>query len=81
MDAEYLILAPGEVILASSHRTGALSLMRDGRLVSDPILLLVRAARRSMEYQESTVALPRGPIGEGTHDLQVRVSPIGVKDS
>lgn len=77
VDAEYLILAPGEVILASSHRTGALSLMRDGRLVSDPILLLVRAARRSMEYQESTVALPRGPIGEGTHDLQVRVSPIG----
>ncbi len=77
VDAEYLILAPGEVILASSHRTGALSLIRDGRLVSVPILLLVRAARRSMEYQESTVALPRGPIGEGTHDLQVRVSPMG----
>ncbi len=77
VDAEYLILAPGEVILASSHPTGALGIIRDGRLVSNPILLLVRAARRSKEYQESTVALPRGPIGEGTHDLQVRVSPMG----
>lgn len=77
VDAEYLVLAPGEVILDSSRRTEALSLSRDGRLVSDPILSLVRAARRSKEYQEATLALPRGPIGEGTHDLQVRVSPIG----
>lgn len=77
VDAEYLVLAPGEVVLDSSDRTDALSLIKDGRLVSDPILSLVRAARRSKEYQEATVALPRGPIGEGTHDLQVRVSPIG----
>ena len=77
VDAEYLVLAPGEVALYSSNRTGALSLIKDGRLVSDPILALVRAARRSKEYQEATVALPRGPIGEGTHDLLVRVSLIG----
>ncbi|MDP1712378.1 MAG: HAMP domain-containing sensor histidine kinase [Candidatus Nanopelagicaceae bacterium] len=77
VDAEYLVLAPGEVILDSSKRTEALGLSRDGRLVSDQVLPLVRAARRSRQYQEATVALPRGPIGEGTHDLQVRVSPIG----
>lgn len=77
VDAEYLVLAPGEVVLDSSNRTDALGLIKDGRLVSDPILALVRAARRSQEYQEATVALPRGPVGEGTHDLQVRVSPIG----
>lgn len=77
VDAEYLVLAPGEVVLESSDRTDALSLIKEGRLVSDPILSLVRAARRSKEYQEATVALPRGPIGEGIHDLQVRVSPIG----
>lgn len=77
VDAEYLILAPGEVVLDSSSRTEGLSLVKEGRLISDPILILVRAARRSKEYQEATVELPRGPIGEGTHDLLVRVSPIG----
>jgi two-component system sensor histidine kinase SenX3 len=39
----------------------------------------VRAVRRSNVYQEATVELPRGPIGQGTHDLLVRVSPIGTE--
>lgn len=77
IDAEFLVLAPGEVVLRSSPHSGALALVRDGRLVSDPVLALVRAVRRSREYQEGTVELPRGPIGEGTHDLLVRVSPLG----
>lgn len=77
LDAEYLILAPGEVVVHSSKQTDALNLIRDGRLISNPLLALVRAVRRSNEYQEATVALPRGPIGEGTHDLLVRVSPLG----
>ncbi|HEY3293304.1 MAG TPA: ATP-binding protein [Candidatus Nanopelagicaceae bacterium] len=77
IDAEFLVLAPGEVVLRSSTHSGALGLVRDGRLVSDPILALVRAVRRSREYQEGTVELPRGPIGAGMHDLLVRVSPLG----
>lgn len=77
IDAEFLVLAPGEVVLRSSARSEALSLVKEGRLVSDPILALVRAVRRSSEYQEATVELPRGPVGEGTHDLLVRVSPLG----
>ena len=77
IDAEFLVLAPGEVVLHSSTHSGALGLVRDGRLVSDPILALVRAVRRSGQYQEGTVELPRGPIGGGTHDLLVRVSPLG----
>lgn len=77
IDAEFLVLAPGEVVLRSSTHSSALGLVRDGRLVSDPILALVRAVRRSREYQEGTAELPRGPVGEGTHDLLVRVSPLG----
>lgn len=77
LDAEYLILAPGEVVLRSSQGTAALAMIKDGRLISTPMLNLVRAVRRSNIYQEATVELPRGPIGPGTHDLLVRVSPIG----
>jgi two-component system sensor histidine kinase SenX3 len=77
IDAEFLVLAPGEVVLESSTHSGALALVKEGRLVSDPVLALVRAVRRSGAYQEGTLELPRGPIGEGTHDLLVRVSPLG----
>ena len=77
LDAEYLILAPGEQVLSSSAGTGALAMIREGRLISTPLLNLVRAVRRSNIYQEATVELPRGPIGQGTHDLLVRVSPMG----
>jgi two-component system, OmpR family, sensor histidine kinase SenX3 len=79
LDAEYLILATGEQVLSSSAGTGALAMIRDGRLVSTPLLNLVRAVRRSNVYQEATIELPRGPIGQGTHDLLVRVSPIGAE--
>jgi two-component system sensor histidine kinase SenX3 len=77
VDAEFLVLAPGEVVLRSSIHSGALGLVKEARLVSDPVLTLVRAVRRSKQYQEGTLELPRGPIGEGTHDLLVRVSPLG----
>ncbi len=79
IDAEFLVLAPGEIVVESSERTEAMSLVREGRLVSDPLLHLVRATRRSGDYQEATVSLPRGPIGQGAHDLLVRVAPIQSK--
>jgi two-component system, OmpR family, sensor histidine kinase SenX3 len=41
------------------------------------LLNLVRAVRRSGVMQEATLELPRGPIGAGTHDLLVRVTPLG----
>ena len=80
LDAEYLILAAGEVVVSSSNRIDALSLIREGRLSSPPVLAVVRAVRRSNLYQEATLALPRGPIGEGTHDVLVRVSTLGDHD-
>ena len=79
LDAEYLLLAPGEVVMNSSRGTSALGLVRDSRVTSESIKNLVRAVRRSNIYQEATIELPRGPVGEGTHDLLVRVSPFGNK--
>jgi two-component system sensor histidine kinase SenX3 len=80
LDAEYLILAAGEVVISSSNRVHALSLIKDGRLTSPPVLGLVRTVRRSKKYQEATLALPRGPIGGGTHNVLVRVSALGEHD-
>ena len=77
LDAEYLLLASGEVVLNSSRGTTSLGLIRDSRVTSEAIINLVRAVRRSNIFQEATVELPRGPLGQGTHDLLVRVSPFG----
>lgn len=77
VDAEYLLLAPGELVIRASDASSTLGMVRDGKLVSDEILNIVRACRRSQIAQEATIELPRGPIGEGTHNLLVRVAPIG----
>jgi len=79
VDAEYLLLAPGEIVLRASEASSTLGMVRDGKLVSNEILNIVRACRRSQISQEATIELPRGPIGEGTHNLLVRVSPIGTQ--
>ena len=77
VDAEYLLLAPGEVVIRASDASTTLGMVREGKLISDEILNIVRACRRSQIAQEATIELPRGPIGEGTHNLLVRVAPIG----
>ena len=77
IDAEYLLLEPGEFVVKNSREIESFGLIRDNKLNSEQILNLVRAARRSNKYQEATLELPRGPIGAGTHDLLVRVSLVG----
>jgi len=79
IDAEYIILTPFDVVLESSNGIRALGIIKDIRITSQPILNLVRAVRRSGKYEEQTLALPRGPLGDGTHDLVVRVSLVGEK--
>jgi two-component system sensor histidine kinase SenX3 len=77
IDAEYIILTPFDVVLESSSGIRSLGIIKDIRISSQPILNLVRAVRRSGKYEEQTLALPRGPLGDGIHDLVVRVSLVG----
>jgi two-component system sensor histidine kinase SenX3 len=77
IDAEYILVTTGEQVVHTSAGIATFNLVRDQRLLNDSLLLLVRAVRRSALKQEVTMELPRGPIGAGTHDLLVRVAPIG----
>jgi two-component system sensor histidine kinase SenX3 len=77
IDADTIIISATEEVIYASDEVGSLNLIRDSRLISEPLLLLIRAARRSQIEQEATLELPRGPIGAGTHELLVRVTPIG----
>ncbi len=77
IDAEALVLAPGDVVLYASEGIPTFKLLREKKLTNESLLMLARAVRRSGQLQEATMELPRGPIGEGVHDLLVRVTPMG----
>ena len=76
-DAEHFVLTTGELIIHQSEGVSTYNLTRDYRIANEDLMMLVRAARRSRQIQEVTMELPRGPLGAGTHDLLVRVAPIG----
>jgi two-component system, OmpR family, sensor histidine kinase SenX3 len=76
-DAESIILANGEVVIYQSEGIANYKLLKDFKVINEDLKKLVRAARRSNEVQEVTLEIARGPIGEGIHDLVVRVAPIG----
>ena len=76
IDAEAIIVGPGDLIIFMSENINNFNLQRDNRINNESLQHLVRAVRRSGNIQEATMELPRGPLGTGTHDLLVRVIPL-----
>ncbi len=76
-DAESMVISTSDVALFISEGISTFNILRDQRLISEPLLQLVRAVRRSGVSEEATLELPRGPIGSGMHDLFVKVSKLG----
>lgn len=77
IDAETMVVAHGELVVYASSGISTFNIVRDQSLLNESLILLVRAVRRSGQRQEATMELRRGPLGAGTHDLLVRVTPIG----
>lgn len=76
LDDEALILAPGEVPLFISEGVERLGILRDGRIDSPELLATVRVVRRTNTKHTGRIDIPRGPIGEGKHELTVNVFPL-----
>ena len=76
VDAEAIVIGPGDLIIYMSDSVNNFNLQRDNRINNESLQHLVRAVRRSGNIQEATMELPRGPLGTGTHDLLVRVIPL-----
>ena len=77
IDAESLVVAPGEAVIYYSDGINTFNIIRDERIQNKELTNLIRAVRRSNQQLDATMELPRGPIGAGTHDLLVRVAPLG----
>jgi two-component system, OmpR family, sensor histidine kinase SenX3 len=76
LDQNALVLAPGEVIVFASENIDRIGILRDGLIQSQELLAIIRVVRRTSIKQTGTIEVPRGPIGEGRHELTVNVIPL-----
>lgn len=76
LDYDALVLAPGELPIFSTSGIDHLGILKDGRLDSPELLATVRVVRRTNNKQTGRIDIPRGPIGEGKHQLTVNVIPL-----
>lgn len=76
-DVDYLIVEPGKKVVANSPRISQLGLVKDNRINSEQILNLIKSVRRSGDMGQISLSLPRGPIGEGTHERRARALHVG----
>jgi two-component system sensor histidine kinase SenX3 len=76
-DAQSLVLDFDDTVIYESSGISRLNIIRESRITHEPLLMLLRTARRTGTLLETTLELPRGPLGSGTHDLIVRLNLLG----
>ena len=69
-----VVLDDEERVVRASAAAHALGLVREGRLVHAAIKDMVAQVRRDGVIVDAELDLPRGPVGQGTMLLQVRVA-------
>ena len=79
LDGDSVILAHGEIPIFITPGIETLGILKDGRIQSAELLATIRVVRRTHSQQVGRIDIPRGPIGEGKHELTVKVLPL-IKD-
>jgi two-component system sensor histidine kinase SenX3 len=80
LDGDAIIFAPGEIPIFITSGVETLGMIRDGKNQSAELLATVRVVRRTHNQQVGVIEVPRGPIGEGKHQLTVKVLPLTKDD-
>ena len=76
LEAESMILLPGDVILFQSQGISSFGLLKDDRLSSEELAALIRVVRRTNETHRGSLEIARGPIGEGKREVKVSITPL-----
>jgi len=71
-----LLVAPGERVLFASAEIGRLAVVKEGRVIGQPVIELIRQARKVDQVVESRLEFKRGRIGSATQELLVRAVSI-----
>ena len=80
LDGDSMILAPGEIPIFITSGIELLGVLKDERIQSSELLATIRVVRRTHSQQVGKIDFPRGPIGEGKHELTVKVLPLTKDD-
>lgn len=80
LDGEAIVLAHGEVPIFVTPGIEQIGLLKDGKIQSAELLATVRVVRRKHSRQMGQIEIPRGPIGDGRHELTVNVIPLTEDD-
>ncbi len=76
LEAESLILIPGERILFQSSDIATFGVVKDDRVCSEELMALVRVVRRTNQTHRGVIEIARGPIGAGKRELKISVTPL-----
>ena len=80
LEEDCLILAPGEVPIFITPGAQSLGILKDAKIQSSELLATIRVVRRTHNQQVGKIEIPRGPIGEGKHELTFKVMPLTKDD-
>jgi len=70
VDAEYLIVEPGDSVIGNSLRLESLGVIKDGKVVHEDIRHLIRQARRNIELHQANIQI-------ANNETRVRAFHIG----
>jgi two-component system sensor histidine kinase SenX3 len=76
LDSISILFSGAEGIIHSSSEASQIGIVRNGRVVSEELLALIRVVRRTGQAQEGHIELPTTGISEKVSNLRVRVVPL-----
>jgi len=72
-----VLLDPSDAVVKASPAAHAMGLVRGQRLVPEELTGIARQVRRDGEIRQVELELQRGPLGQDTLAVSVRVAPLG----
>jgi two-component system sensor histidine kinase SenX3 len=73
-----VVVDNSDTVVRASPAAYAFGIVRARDLVAQDLLELVRQVRRDGRIRQVELELPRGPIGDATFPVSVRVAPLGI---
>jgi len=76
LEAESMVLLPGDIPLFQSDGISGFGLLRDGKISTEELAALIRVVRRTNETHRGSIEIARGPIGEGKREVKISITPL-----
>ena len=80
LDEDVLLIGPGDKPVFTSSGIENLNVLRECRLLTPELSAIVRAVRRTRNPHYGKIEVARGPIGEGTRELTLKVVALEDED-